>query len=136
MDIQLLRESLDELTTSNGYRFAAKLSDGDDAIEVIVEDREEFPILVWVDGEQILCVTYLWNEAQIDPEQRSTMYGLMLEVNISLPLSSFGKIGGRYVLFGALSAKSSINSIITEVEVLSDNTLEAIEIVAPYLQAA
>ena len=57
----------------------------------------------------------------------------MLEMNVPLPLSSFGKVGDHYVVFGALAAGSTIEDVVTELEVLSDNTLEAIEIVGPYL---
>ena len=54
-------------------------------------------------------------------------------MNVPLPLTSFGKVGDRYVVFGALAAGSTIEDVVTELEVLSDNTLEAIEIVGPYL---
>jgi hypothetical protein len=57
----------------------------------------------------------------------------LLEMNVPLPLSSFGKIGDRYVVFGALAAGSTIEDVVTELEVLSDNTLEAIEVVGPFL---
>lgn len=136
MNIELLRESLNNLTSSNGFGFTASELDGDEGIEVIVEDRAEFPIFVWFDGEQILAVTYLWDESQISQENRSELLSTMLELNISLPLSSFGKIASRYVIFGALSASTSIDNVTTELEVLSDNTLEAIEIVSPYLNVA
>jgi uncharacterized protein YjfI (DUF2170 family) len=37
------------------------------------------------------------------------------------------------VLFGALAAGASIEDIVTELESLSDNTLEAIEAVAAFI---
>lgn len=133
MDIKMLRETLDEFTSENGFTFAARDADGDDAIEIVVEDRDEFPIVVSADDEQILCLTYLWDEAQVRAESRTEMLSAMLEMNVPLPLSSFGKIGDRYVVFGALASGSTIEDVVTELEVLSDNTLEAIEIVGPYL---
>ena len=133
MDLKLLRESLDNLTTSDGFNFTAAEAENGDAIEVVVEDRQEFPIMVWLDGEQVLCVTYLWDEAQVKSERRTEMLSTMLEMNVPLTLSSFGKIGDRYVLFGALSASSSVDDVITELEVLSENTLEAIDVVSPFL---
>ena len=99
MDIKLLWEALDNLTSSNGFTFAMLDSDDGDGLEVIVEDREEFPILVSADEEQILCLTYLWNEGQVKPERRAEMLAMLLEMNVPLPLSSFGKIGDRYVVF-------------------------------------
>ena len=133
MNFDLLREILNDHTSANGYGFAVTNLDGEDALEVVVEDRVEFPILVWFDGEQLLAVTYLWDESQVRPDSRTEMLAALLELNVPLQLSSFGKIRDRYVLFGALSANSTLDHITTELEVLSDNTLEAIEIIAPYL---
>lgn len=133
MNFDLLREILNDHTSANGYGLAVTNLDGEDALEVVVEDRLEFPILVWFDGEQLLAVTYLWDESQVRPDSRTEMLAALLELNVSLQLSSFGKIRDRYVLFGALSATSTLDHITTELEVLSDNTLEAIEIIAPYL---
>ena len=131
MDLKLLRETLNDFTSENGFRFSAV--ELDDAVEIVVEDREEFPILVSSDDEQILCVTYLWDDAQVKPNGRTGLMATLLEMNVPLPLSSFGRIGDRYVLFGALVSSSSVEDVITELEVLSDNTLEAIESVAEYL---
>lgn len=136
MNIELLRESLNNLTSGNGFSFAATQMDGNEAIEVVVEDRAEFPIMVWFDGEQILAVTYLWDEKQVTDGSKVALLSTLLELNVPLPLSSFGKIGGHYVIFGSLLATSSMDNITTELEVLSDNTLEAIEIVAPYLKSS
>ena len=133
MDIKMLRETLDEFTSENGFTFAARSADGEDTIEIVVEDRDEFPIVVSADDEQILCLTYLWDEAQVKVESRTDLLAALLEMNVPLPLSSFGKIGDRYVVFGALAAGSTIGDVVTELEVLSDNTLEAIEIVGPFL---
>ncbi len=133
MNFDLLREILNDHTSANGYGLAVTNLDGEDALEVVVEDRVEFPIIVWFDGEQLLAVTYLWDESQVRPDSRTEMLAALLELNVPLQLSSFGKIRDRYVLFGALAANSTLDHITTELEVLSDNTLEAIEIIAPYL---
>ena len=131
MDLNLLTETLNDFTSENGFRFGA--SQSEDNIQVVVEDREEFPILVSSDDEQVLCVVYLWDESQVKPAGRTDMLAALLEMNVPLPLSSFGMIGDRYVLFGALAANSSVEDIITELETLSDNTLEAIEAIAQFL---
>lgn len=133
MDINMLRETIDQFTSENGFSFTARAADGEEAIEVVVEDRDEFPIVVSADDEQILCLTYLWDEAQVKADSRTDLLAALLEMNVPLPLSSFGKIGDRYVVFGALAAGSTIEDVITELEVLSDNTLEAIEAVGPFL---
>jgi len=60
----------------------------------------------------------------------------MLIMNVSIPLSAFSKIGDQYIMFGALSPKASIDELVHEIELLSDNVLEAIEAVADYLKEA
>ena len=133
MDISLLRKTLDNFTSPNGFAFSTRDSDDENGFEVVVEDREELPVLVSADEEQILCITYLWSEQQVKPARRTELLETLLEMNVPLPLSSFGKIGDRYVVFGALSAESTIDDVVTELETLSDNSLEALEAAAPYL---
>lgn len=133
MDLNLLQETLNNYTSENGFSFATSSMDGADGLEVIVEDRDEFPILVSVDDEQTLCLTYLWEEAQVKPESRTELLSALLEMNVPLPLSSFGKVGDRYVIFGALASSASTEDLVTELETLSDNTLEVIEAVSPFL---
>jgi uncharacterized protein len=133
MDINVLRETLDNFTSENGFTFTTVAVEDGAAMQVVVEDRDEFPIIVSGDDEQTLCITYLWDEAQIKTDSRMALLSTLLEMNVPLPLSSFGKIGERYVLFGALAASSSTEDLITEIETLSDNTLEVIEAVTPFL---
>ena len=113
MDLQLLRETLDCYTSDNGYTFQTTALDGDGGLEVIVEDRDEFPILVSVDDEQTLCLTYLWDETQVNKDKRTELLTTMLEMNVPLPLSSFGKVADRYVIFGALAATSSYSCVVS-----------------------
>ena len=133
MDLNLLRETLDEYTSDNGYTFRTRTLDGEAGLEVVVEDRDEFPILLSADDEQTLCLTYLWDEAQVKQDKRTALLTTLLEMNVPLPLSSFGKVADRYVIFGALTATASTEDLVVEIETLSDNTLEVLEVVAPYL---
>ena len=133
MDLHLLRETLDEYTSENGYTFQTSTLEEEAGLEVIVEDRDEFPILLSVDDEQTLCLTYLWDEAQVKADRRTELLTTLLEMNVPLPLSSFGKVADRYVIFGALAATASTEDLVAEIETLSDNTLEVLEVVAPYL---
>ena len=57
----------------------------------------------------------------------------MLELNIPMPLSSFSKLGERYVIFGALSIGSNIEDICHEIITLTENALEAIDALEEYL---
>ena len=59
-------------------------------------------------------------------EQFTLLLEEMLELNIPIPLSSFAKIGDRYVIFGALAVESNIEDICHEIITLSENAVEAI----------
>jgi len=121
----------------DGNQMSIEMFDGENTVACIkVEDREEFPIYMTVDEGQILCITYLFGEDQVDPDKRASMAEAMLALNVSIPLSAFSKIGTQYIMFGALSTQSSTNDILHEIDLLSDNVLEAIEALDDYLKEA
>ncbi len=104
-----------------------------DVLQITVIDREELPIFVSVTDDQILCITYLWGAEEVKAEKINEMHVSMLEMNIPMPLSSFSKIGDKYVIFGALSISSTFDDIEHELGVLSNNALEIIDDMNEYL---
>ncbi len=102
-------------------------------VQVSIEGRQELPIFITQAENQILCLCYLWTEAEVKPERRSEMLETLLDLNPSVPLSNFGRIGNRYVLIGALGRNSSVQDIATEVAVLSDNALDALGALQEFL---
>lgn len=135
--LEKVMEDLSEGRLSDGTSLSIDMFDGDNAVACIkVEDREEFPIYMTVDESQILCITYLFGENQVDQNKRNEMAEVMLMMNVSIPLSAFSKIGNQYIMFGALSPSSSVAEISHEIELLSDNVLEAIDAVSDYLKEA
>jgi len=135
--LEKLLKDLAENQLSDGTSLSIEMFDGDNAVACIkVEDREEFPIYMTVDEGQILCITYLFGDNQVDQNKRAEMAEVMLMMNVSIPLSAFSKIGNQYIMFGALSPSSSIGEILHEIELLSDNVLDAVDAVSEYLQEA
>jgi len=104
-----------------------------DVLQITIIEREELPIFVSVTDDQILAITYLWGEDEVQAETRSAMQESMLEMSIPMPLSSFSKIGDKYVIFGALSISSSFSDIEHELTVLSNNALEVISDMSEFL---
>lgn len=96
--------------------------------------REELPIFITAADTQILCICYLWEETQINPACRTRLLEALLDLTLPMPLSSFGRIGERYVVFGALSCEASAAEIAEEISTLSDNAVDALEAFADYLQ--
>ncbi|KPJ92954.1 MAG: hypothetical protein AMJ53_08375 [Gammaproteobacteria bacterium SG8_11] len=118
----------------NGLDFEYQLIKGDvDVAEVVIKEREELPIFLTIADEQILCICYLWGEDEIRQSTRLEMMQAMLEINIPMPLSSFAKIGDKYVVFGAMSLNSSAIDVALELSMLSENALDAIEAMSQYL---
>ncbi|MCU7376312.1 YjfI family protein [Paucibacter sp. O1-1] len=57
----------------------------------------------------------------------------LLDLNPSVPLSAFGRIGGHFVLFGALSPESSPRDVALELATLSDGGRDAISTLSDFL---
>lgn len=104
-----------------------------DVLQISIIGREELPIFLSVTDDQILCITYLWGNDEVKPECFADMHESMLEMNIPMPLSSFSKIGDKYVIFGALAISSSFDDIEHELTVLNNNAVEVIDDMSDYL---
>jgi uncharacterized protein YjfI (DUF2170 family) len=102
-------------------------------VQVVIGGREELPIFITASDEQILSICYLWKETEIVPETRVELLELLLDLNPSIPLSSFGHVDDRYVLFGALTRDASVDDIACDVATLSDNALDALDALSRYL---
>lgn len=119
----------------NGFSFDVMPIPGKiDVLCIEVEDREELPIFISVSDEQILCIVYLFKENEIKEDKIVSMHDAMLVTNITMPLSSFAKIDGQYVIYGALSINSSLYDIIHELETLSSNSIDALSAMSDYLK--
>ncbi len=105
-----------------------------EVLQILVEDREELPIFISASEEQILCIAYLFPEHEIKEGQKDALNQSMLAANITMPLSAFGMIEQQYVVYGALATSSSMDDIVHEIEVLSSNTIEAIDALRDYLK--
>jgi hypothetical protein len=120
--------------TMNGLDYEFSPIPGEvEVVQVTFKEREEFPIYLTQSNSQMICICYLWREQEVITETRSQMLESMLDMNIPMPLSSFGKIGEWYTIFGALDQDSSAGSIIKELTVLSDNALDALDAMSGYL---
>jgi len=103
-------------------------------IQVSIEGREELPIFLTCSDAQILCMCYLWDDDEVLPERRTELLETLLDLNPSVPLSSFGRVGTRYVLFGALARHASVADVAQDVAVLSDNALDALDALSEFLK--
>jgi uncharacterized protein YjfI (DUF2170 family) len=136
MNIHKIADHLNALADNSetGMVFDCQPITGEvDVLQITVEGREELPIFVSVTDDQILCITYLWGSDEVKQEKVDDMHTAMLEMSIPMPLSSFSKIGDKYVIFGALSIGSPFDDIEHELAVLSNNAIEIIDDMSDYL---
>ncbi|MCK5296439.1 MAG: DUF2170 family protein [Alphaproteobacteria bacterium] len=136
MDINKLAEQLVAQGKEDDiFSFKVQPIHGDvEVLKVTVEDREELPVFLSIADTQILCISYLFKKDEIISSETASMNEAMLSMNVQMPLSSFAMIDEQYVVFGALSVNSTIDDIVHEIEMLSDNTLEALEAMKAYFK--
>lgn len=103
-------------------------------VQVSIETREELPIFVTCSDSQILCMCYLWTDGEVVAERRTELLETLLDLNPSVPLSSFGRVGDRYVLSGALARDARCEDIAQDIAALSDNALDALDALSEFLQ--
>jgi uncharacterized protein YjfI (DUF2170 family) len=136
MNIHTIADHLNSLADSSdtGMNFDCQPISGEvDVLQISILGREELPVFVSVTDDQILCISYLWGTEEVKADSIAPMHESMLEMNIPMPLSSFSKIGDKYVIFGALSISSSLADIEHELAVLSNNAIEVIDDMSEYL---
>lgn len=128
-------KGLDSIAGNGGLAFQLQPIPGAvPVVQVTVEGREELPIFVTCSDAQILCMCYLWGEDEVQPGRRTELLETLLDLNPSVPLSSFGRVGKRYVLFGALARDARVEDIAQDITALSDNALDALEALSEFLQ--
>jgi uncharacterized protein YjfI (DUF2170 family) len=120
--------------TMNGLDYEFSPIPGEvEVVQVTFKDREECPIYLTESNSQMICICYLWRDEEVIADKRIEMLEGMLDMNIPMPLSAFGRIGEWYAIFGALDQNSSASSIIKELTVLSDNAIDALDAMSEYL---
>ncbi|GMV28506.1 MAG: hypothetical protein AMXMBFR59_06310 [Rhodanobacteraceae bacterium] len=102
-------------------------------IEIAFPGSERLPIYVTDAGSQLLCISYLWRDADVKPRLRAKLMETLLDLNPSVPLSSFGRIGEHFVLVGALSPAASAADMALELATLGDNGRDALGALAEFL---
>ena len=109
-------------------------ADGVPVMRISIEGQEELPVFVTITPTQVLCISYLWTEDEVRPERRADMLEAMIDLNISIPLSDFGRVGKHYVIYGSLAPDAGVEEIAKDVAMVADNAIEALEVFAEYLK--
>jgi uncharacterized protein YjfI (DUF2170 family) len=102
-------------------------------IEISFRESERLSIYVTDADSQLLCISYLWRDSEVKPERRGELLETLLELNPSVPLSAFGRIGEHFVLVGALSPNATPDDMALELATLSDNGRDALATLSEFL---
>lgn len=122
---------------SNG-NCSIEIIDGiDSSIVTTMHTHGDLPIFITVSGEQILAEAVLFSIDDVANVADFNEY--VLRTHKYLPLSTISlesdfENGDYYHMFGALSATSSINEIVFEIETLAENTIQATEAFKTFLK--
>lgn len=124
-DLNELCLKLNQHETAEGNRFTAEVND--EIIELTCSNADDFPIRLSVTNEQIIALSHLFSEEDIIAEELTNLNETLLRLSPMIPLSSFGKDGKLYFLFGAMPLATSFENLAHELEVQAENTVEALE---------
>lgn len=124
-------------TFSNGSCSIEVIEGIDASIVVVMHTHGDLPIFITVSGEQILAEAVLFSLDDVIDTAEFNEY--VLRTHKYLPLSTISlesdqDSGDYYHMFGALSATSSINEIVLEIDTLAENTIQATEAFAAFLK--
>ncbi len=128
-----LAERLGTATVSANLLPASE-PDGVPVLRIAIEGQEEIPVFVTASPTQVLCICYLWTEDEVKPDRRVDMLEAMIGLNITIPLSDFGRIGQHYVIYGSLAHDASADSIAVDVAMVADNAVEALNVFTEFLK--
>ncbi len=135
MNTEDLAIKLSQHRTAEGFTFDCQRITGEvEVLQVEMNGFDGFPVFITQTQFQIICIVYLWTEDEINVDRRTEMLEMMLDTSISIPLSSYARVGDRYVLFGALSVSSELDKVVEEVVMLNENAVDVVSAMEDFLQ--
>jgi hypothetical protein len=132
-----LLQALAEAELFSSKKASLELIDGvGPALHIVMGEYGDLPIFLTVAGEQIIVESMLWSVS--DVSDVAAFNDSVLRTHKYFPLStiSLDKVGDQgdyYHMFGSLSASSSVENVVFEVEVLASNVIQATEAYAEFL---
>lgn len=114
----------------NGGADIELVQGADPSMHLVMREFGDLPVFVSVIGEQIIVESVLWPVAAVRDEGDFNRQVLCTQK--LFPLSTIGierTLDGEqcYIMFGALSAESSLSNVVLEIETLADNVIKATE---------
>ncbi|MCU7837055.1 MAG: YjfI family protein [gamma proteobacterium symbiont of Taylorina sp.] len=126
-----LYEALKASDLSSDAQATIEIIEGiEPSIQIIMHEYGDLPVFVTVSGDQLVAESILWAVSQV--VDKSLFNEAVLRTHKYFPLSSISldkEADGEdyYQMFGALSASSSLENVIFEIDILASNVIQATE---------
>ncbi|MBL8774102.1 MAG: YjfI family protein [Phenylobacterium sp.] len=126
--VKSLAEALSETRLLREGELTARVLEGTDPVlQVTMHEFGDLPVFMSVGAEQIVVSALLW---PVDEQKDQAAFNVfLLKAQKLVPLSNFGitTIAGRdyYEVFGELSCKTTLQTVIIELRMLAENAIRA-----------
>ncbi|CAN7625339.1 DUF2170 family protein [Phenylobacterium sp. LjRoot225] len=126
--VKSLSEALNETRLLRDGELTARVIEGSEPVlQITMHEFGDLPIFLSVGSEQIVVSALLW---PVDEQEDQPGFNVfLLKAQKLVPLSNFGitTVAGRdyYELFGELSCKTTLQTVIIELRMLAENAIRA-----------
>ena len=126
--VKSLAEALSESTLLREGEMTARVLEGTDPVlQITMNEFGDLPIFLSVGSEQIVVSALLW---PVDEQESQAAFNVfLLKAQKLVPLSNFGitTVSERdyYEIFGELSCKTTLQTVVIELRMLAENAIRA-----------
>ena len=137
---QTLYQSLLNQTLFTSGSASLEIIEGvEPTLHIVMSEYGDLPLFLTVSGEQILVEALLWPKQ--DVHDLAGFNDAVLRTHKYFPLSTIcldylPNQGDVYLMFGALSSRSIITNVVSEIAVLASNVIQATEAYAEFLKTS
>ena len=128
--VKSLAQALTETRLLRDGELTARVLEGaEPVLQITMHEFGDLPIFLSVGAEQIVVSALMW---PVDEQKDQAAFNVfLLKAQKLVPLSNFGitTVGGRdyYEVFGELSCKTTLQTVIIELRMLAENAIRAAE---------
>lgn len=126
--VKSLAQAMTETRLLRDGELTARVLEGaEPVLQITMHEFGDLPIFLSVGAEQIVVSALMW---PVDEQKDQAAFNVfLLKAQKLVPLSNFGitTVGGRdyYEVFGELSCKTTLQTVIIEVRMLAENAIRA-----------
>ena len=126
--VKSLAQSLQETRLLREGELTARVLEGEEPVlQITMHEYGDLPIFLSVGADQIVVSALLW---PVDEQENQAEFNVfLLKAQKLVPLSNFGitTVADRdyYEIFGELSCKTTLQTVIIELRTLADNAIRA-----------